>query len=206
VAFLFCTLMFSVLGRMRTFFNAERVIRPRLRAPVHTGIVVTTFPADVVQDLQDFILWQPDASEVGVEAIYVMVSSPRYTPGKVTGQGQQVGDGWLNKAGQELGAPVPSQIADKLRGREFASFDAFRNMFWQEVARDVELSKQFDPGSLATMKNGRAPYVRKTERAGKRVKAELHHVKSIKDNGAVYDVDNLSVVTPKRHVDIHSNK
>jgi len=53
-------------------------------SPVHTGtnvrqadsIVVTTFPADVVQDLQDFILWQPDATEVGVEAIYVMVSKP----------------------------------------------------------------------------------------------------------------------------------
>ncbi|MFS7162742.1 colicin D domain-containing protein [Serratia proteamaculans] len=40
------------------------------------NIVVTTFPADVVQDLQDFILWQPDATEVGVEAIYVMVSEP----------------------------------------------------------------------------------------------------------------------------------
>ncbi|QNQ56789.1 S-type pyocin domain-containing protein [Serratia liquefaciens] len=51
---------------------------------VHTGtnvrqadsIVVTTFPADVVQDLQDFILWQPDATETGVEALYVMVSKP----------------------------------------------------------------------------------------------------------------------------------
>ncbi|WP_423251719.1 colicin D domain-containing protein [Serratia marcescens] len=40
------------------------------------SIVVTTFPADVVQDLQDFILWQPDATEIGVEAIYVMVSDP----------------------------------------------------------------------------------------------------------------------------------
>ncbi|HID9470113.1 TPA: S-type pyocin domain-containing protein [Serratia liquefaciens] len=45
--------------------------------PPHTGtyvrhadsIVVTTFPADVVQDLQDFILWQPDATETGVEAL-----------------------------------------------------------------------------------------------------------------------------------------
>jgi len=40
------------------------------------SIVVTTFPADVVQDLQDFILWQPDATETGVEALYVMVSDP----------------------------------------------------------------------------------------------------------------------------------
>ncbi|WP_283162874.1 S-type pyocin domain-containing protein [Serratia marcescens] len=39
------------------------------------SIVVTTFPADVVQDLQDFILWQPDATEIGVEAIYVMAVS-----------------------------------------------------------------------------------------------------------------------------------
>jgi hypothetical protein len=54
------------------------------KTPVHTGtnvrqadsIVVTAFPADVVQDLQDFILWQPDATETGVEALYVMVSDP----------------------------------------------------------------------------------------------------------------------------------
>ncbi|WP_242506284.1 S-type pyocin domain-containing protein [Serratia liquefaciens] len=57
---------------------------PVSKTPVHTGtnvrqpdsIVVTTFPADVVQDLQDFILWQPDATETGVEALYVMVSDP----------------------------------------------------------------------------------------------------------------------------------
>ncbi|HDG0630118.1 S-type pyocin domain-containing protein [Serratia marcescens] len=57
---------------------------PGPKSPVHTGtgirqadsIVVTTFPADVVQDLQDFILWQPDALETGVEAVYVMVSDP----------------------------------------------------------------------------------------------------------------------------------
>ncbi|HFI5335244.1 TPA: colicin D domain-containing protein [Serratia liquefaciens] len=57
---------------------------PVPKTPVHTGtnvrqadsIVVTTFPADVVQDLQDFILWLPDASESGVEALYVMVSDP----------------------------------------------------------------------------------------------------------------------------------
>ncbi|MEB6542113.1 S-type pyocin domain-containing protein [Serratia plymuthica] len=57
---------------------------PVPRTPVHTGtdvrqadsIVVTTFPADVVQKLQDFILWQPDATGSGVEPIYVMLSDP----------------------------------------------------------------------------------------------------------------------------------
>ena len=182
--------------------------------PLHTGtdvkpvenIVVTTSPAADSDGLQDFIYWQPDAKGTGVEPIYVVFRSPRDMPGKVSGKGQKVGEGWLKKAGQELGAPVPSQIADKLRGREFANFDAFRNAFWREVSKDPELSKQFDPGSLATMKKGRAPYVRKAERAGKRVKAELHHLDMIKDGGRVFDVDNLGVVTPKRHVEIHSRK
>ncbi|BEM57557.1 hypothetical protein SME22J_14180 [Serratia marcescens] len=165
--------------------------------------MVTTFPADVVQDLQDFILWQPDALETGVEAVYVMVRSPRYTPGKVSGKGQQVGDGWLNTAGQELGSPVPSQIADKLRGREFASFDAFRKAFWTEVGKDPELSKQFKSGNFGNIQAGKAPAPRETEQVGGRVKYELHHVKPIKDNGEVYDVDNISITTPKRHIEIH---
>jgi hypothetical protein len=111
--------------------------KPAPVTPVHTGttikqadsIVTTTFPADELQGLQDFIYWQPDAEETGVEAIYVMLSDPGDLPGKVTGKGQPVGEGWLNNAGQDLGAPIPSQIADKLRGREFANFDAFRRAF-----------------------------------------------------------------------------
>ncbi|VXD04580.1 Colicin-D [Enterobacterales bacterium 8AC] len=52
--------------------------------PVHTGteikqvasIVTTTYPADDLQGLQDFIYWQPDAAGTGVEPIYVMLSEP----------------------------------------------------------------------------------------------------------------------------------
>ncbi|BEN39532.1 hypothetical protein SMKC049_13240 [Serratia marcescens] len=168
--------------------------------------MVTTFPADVVQDLQDFILWQPDALETGVEAVYVMVRSPRYTPGKVSGKGQQVGDGWLNTAGQELGSPVPSQIADKLRGREFASFDSFRSAFWKAVAADPELSKQFGSDDMERLKLGRAPTVRFKDSVGKRVKYEIHHRDEVAKGGEVYNVDNLNVVTPKRHIEIHKGK
>jgi hypothetical protein len=166
--------------------------------------VITTFPADVVQELQDFILWQPDATEVGVEAIYVMVSSPRYTPGKVTGKGQQVGDGWLNDAGKELGAPIPSQIADKLRGKTFGSFDAFRKAFWVEVGNDPMLSKQFNSRNQSFLKKGYSPFVPNREKVGGREKYELHHVEPISQDGAVYDADNLGVLTPKRHIEIHS--
>lgn len=52
--------------------------------PVHTGttikqvdsIVTTTFPAEDLKGLRDFIYWQPDAIGSGVEPIYVMMSDP----------------------------------------------------------------------------------------------------------------------------------
>ncbi|ATM79174.1 hypothetical protein CRN79_07305 [Serratia fonticola] len=52
--------------------------------PVHTGttikqadsIVTTTFPAEDIKGLRDFIYWQPDATGSGVEPIYVMLSAP----------------------------------------------------------------------------------------------------------------------------------
>ena len=35
---------------------------------------------------------------------------------------------------------------------------------------------------------------------------EIHHMERIADGGATYDVDNLRVNTPKKHIDIHSSK
>nr|WP_241391572.1 HNH endonuclease signature motif containing protein [Yersinia frederiksenii]ULG19878.1 hypothetical protein 49p1_00175 [Yersinia frederiksenii] len=101
-------------------------------------------------------------------------------------------------------ASIPSQIADKLRGSEFANFDAFRKVFWTEVGKDLGLSKQFKEGNFGNIQAGKAPAPRETEQVGGRVKYELHHVKQIKDNGAVYDVDNIRVTTPKRHIEIHN--
>lgn len=95
--------------------------------PVHTGtnvrqadsIVVTTFPADVVQDLQDFILWQPDATEVGVEAIYVMVSKPY---GETNAKGKYSGRDYnTDKAGGPIqnldwkGASIDRAGVDKVK-------------------------------------------------------------------------------------------
>ncbi|CAI0933793.1 Colicin-D [Serratia rubidaea] len=178
--------------------------------PVHTGTTVTpvdniatTPPVPTLDGCRDFIYWQPNAKGTGVEPVYVVLSSPRDMPGKVSGNGQQVGDGWLNKAGQELGAPIPSQIADKLRGREFVNFGAFRKAFWTEVGKDHELNKQFKSGNLGNIQAGKAPATRDKEQVGGRVKYELHHMKPIKNNGEVYNVDNISVTTPKRHIEIH---
>ncbi|OCQ51942.1 Pyocin-S2 [Photorhabdus australis subsp. thailandensis] len=140
-----------------------------------------------------------------MKPVYVMFNTPRNQPGVVTGRGQKVEGNWLSFAGQDMGAPIPSQIADKLRGRTFNNFDDFRRAFWKEVGNDSKLSKQFDPSNLSTMKNGRAPYARKTEQVGKRVKIEFHHIQQISKEGDVYNLDNINAITPKQHIEIHKN-
>ncbi|WP_370445026.1 HNH endonuclease signature motif containing protein [Photobacterium sp. GB-56] len=98
---------------------------------------------------------------------------------------------------------MPSQIADKLRGREFSSFDTFRKAFWLAVSEDMELLKGFSRSNQRLIKRGNAPFCVEDDTAGGRERFEIHHIKEIQYGGKVYDVDNLSVVTPKRHIDIH---
>ena len=132
--------------------------------------------------------------------------SKRNKPGKATGKGKPVNNKWLNNAGKDLGSPVPDRIANKLRDKEFKSFDDFRKKFWEEVSKDPELSKQFSRNNNDRMKVGKAPKTRTQDVSGKRTSFELHHEKPISQNGGVYDMDNIRVTTPKRHIDIHRGK
>ncbi|MED8656748.1 colicin-E9, partial [Escherichia coli] len=86
--------------------------------------------------------------------------SKRNKPGKATGKGKPVGDKWLDDAGKDSGAPIPDRIADKLRDKEFKNFDDFRRKFWEEVSKDPELSKQFNPGNKKRLSQGLAPRAR----------------------------------------------
>ncbi|MGE4793989.1 S-type pyocin domain-containing protein [Yersinia enterocolitica] len=179
--------------------------------PQHTGtdikILATrrtlTFLAHEEVSFHDYIIWFPAGS--GLEPVYVYFKSPRDEPGEVTGQGEWIFGIWLAEAGKEQGAAIPAQIADKLRGMKFSSFDRFREAFWRAVANDPELSGQFIELNQRRMREkGYSPFTPSKEKVGGRDKFELHHVISIKDNGAIYDVDNLRVITPKRHIEIHS--
>lgn len=129
--------------------------------------------------------------------------SKRNKPGKATGKGKPIGDKWLDDAGKDSGAPIPDRIADKLRDKEFKNFDDFRRKFWEEVSKDPELSKQFNPGNKKRLSQGLAPRARNKDTVGGRRSFELHHDKPISQDGGVYDMDNLRITTPKRHIDIH---
>ncbi|MEI8632133.1 S-type pyocin domain-containing protein [Vibrio sp. PP-XX7] len=156
-------------------------------------------------DLKDYILVFP--VDTGLPPLYVVFKgSARDEPGVVTGQGEDITGIWLEKAGEELGSPVPSQIADKLRGQRFSSFDKFREAFWIEISEDARLSSQFIPANITRMKEGKAPRARFEDTVGGRRSFELHHVEEIQHGGKVYDVDNIRINTPRNHIDIHKDK
>ncbi len=178
--------------------------------PVYTGVTVTpvegridTFPGLAEAGFDDFITVFPVDS--GLPPLYVMFKDRREDSGVATGVGQVVTGTWLGAASQGEGAPIPSQIADQLRGREFRNFRAFREALWRAVGNDFELAKQFSSVNLARMKvKGYSPYTAPSEQVGGQMKFELHHVVFLKDDGEIYDIDNIRVVTPKEHGELHN--
>ncbi|MCD1125314.1 S-type pyocin domain-containing protein [Jinshanibacter sp. LJY008] len=169
--------------------------------PESQGAHTTTTPIPEERHFSDYILFFPTDS--GMPPIYIMLDSPRNESGVVTGQGENIYGTWLRDAGVGLGCPVPAQIADKLRGREFANFDQFRKAFWIEVSKDTELSEQFSRHNQTRIKQGLSPRTIALEHIGKRMSFELHHINYITHGGAVYDVDNIKVMTPKNHIQHH---
>jgi filamentous hemagglutinin len=109
------------------------------------------------------------------------------------------GEQWLRGTSANAGR-VPGQIADRLAGRSFASFDEFRQAFWDEVAHDPVLSQQFGPNSLREMQAGRAPFAPPSEQVGGRIKYEIDHMTEIQYGGNVYDMNNLIIRTPVSHI------
>lgn len=151
---------------------------------------------------KDFILVFP--ADSGVQPLYI-VMNVRKTPGTVTGQGEDVFGIWLIGASSGMGVPIPKDVADSLRGREFKSFDSFRAALWKAVSESAA-ADQFIKQNVGRMRKGKAPRVRKADRVGGRMSYELHHLEKVSEGGGVYDVDNLRVNTPRNHIDIHRNE
>jgi hypothetical protein len=86
-----------------------------------------------------------------------------------------------------------------MRGREFSSFEAFRQSFWKEVANDPVLSRGFDVDQLKAMNTGKAPRAPLEQQLGGQRGYQLHHMKPIQHGGTVYDLDNIAIVTPRYH-------
>jgi hypothetical protein len=126
----------------------------------------------------------------------------RNSPGAATGGSSlpDVNGQWLRGSEGNAGK-IPGQVARELQGREFESFDKFREAFWKEVSRHEELAGQFDKSGQTAMANGKAPFAPSSQHHGQG-RYVLHHVHPIQHGGGVYDLDNLVVVTPRYHKEI----
>ena len=98
-------------------------------------------------------------------------------------------------------ARIPGQIAAKLRGMHFKNFDDFRETFWKMVAADPVLSTGWSPANLSRLKRGLAPFAPASEAVGGGSNAvyQLDHKLAIKNEGGVYDMSNIDIVTPGFH-------
>lgn len=83
------------------------------------------------------------------------------------------------------------------------NFREFRETFWKAVASDPELAKQFILTNRDRMITGKAAKSRKADAVGKRSSFELHHIDEVAKGGDIYNIENIRVLTPKRHIDIH---
>ncbi|WP_093275180.1 T6SS effector antibacterial DNase [Vibrio xiamenensis] len=153
-------------------------------------------------DLAEYIFTFP--ADSGLPPLYVVFrKTARDESGVVTGNGEDVTGIWLEEASKGLGSPVPSEVANKLRGKEFSSFNEFREAFWKAIS-DSELASQFSPSNQELMRKGCAPFTRFKDQVGGRQKYEIHHKKEIQHGGGVYELDNMGITTPRNHIRIHS--
>ncbi len=163
------------------------------------------FPVPEERDFNDYILVFPAGS--GIKPIYVCLKTARDEPGVATGKGKILSgsEKWLEAASSGLGAPVPAQVASKLRGKSFRNFDHFREEFWLAVSECPELMKDFKPSNQILIRMGLAPYPVPSEQVGGRTTFELHHLEEIQHGGEVFNMDNINVTTPRLHIGIHKN-
>lgn len=165
---------------------------------------IDAFPELDLDSLGGFITVFP--ADSGIPPIYTMFRDRRNEPGIASGSGEAVSGNWVGAASSQEGAPIPAQIADTLRGREFSSFNSFRREFWKAVAADPTLSSHLPRPTKLEMEKGLSAKAPQADQVGKRTKYELHHMKPISEDGAVYDIDNIRILGPKQHINAHSSK
>ncbi len=96
--------------------------------------------------------------------------------------------------------PIPASVAERLDGRRFGSFDAYRRAFWKAVADEPELLEQFDDFAQNAIRQGFAPAVPESGYAGLRDRWKLDHIEPLWQDGELYSAGNLQIMTPKEHI------
>ena len=109
---------------------------------------------------------------------------------------------WASKLNKD-GVSIPKSVGEKLSGRTYKNFDNFRKDFWTEMSKNKNFNDLFSKGNQTKMREGLAPSSMKSGHYKTKTRYEVHHVKEIQNGGSVYSMDNLIIVTAKRHKQLH---
>jgi hypothetical protein len=162
---------------------------------------LTKKPAVVTQATTDAAAATSAVGEVPVRLELPYVESGRSVSGTAMMGSELSNPPVLMRGTHHSAGKVPLEVAEKMNGKTFESFDAFRKAFWKTMA-DSSYAKEFGEASISDMRKGIAPRVHDSQWLGKRRSLELHHRTPIQDGGAVYDLSNILVVTPRYHLEV----
>lgn len=98
-----------------------------------------------------------------------------------------------------MGAHIPSQIAKKLEGKTFENFQHFSTTFWITIAEEPLYSKQFVTSQLNRIKKGWSPRAPFHDTAKGLRSYEICHLNPPHLGGAVYDMDNLRIMSAMQY-------
>jgi hypothetical protein len=132
-------------------------------------------------------------------------NSGRYVPGIAHNSSPLTDAPKLLRGTQGNAGNIPADIAKMLEGRTFTSFDKFRNAVWEAVA-DSKYASEFGKQNITRMSKGFAPTAHSSQQLGERISYELHHARPIHDGGSVYDLSNITIVTPRYHKEVLAPK
>ncbi|WP_133751282.1 S-type pyocin domain-containing protein [Pseudomonas sp. LP_7_YM] len=173
------------------------------KSPTPISEAAGDYPTYDIDKIEDYILVFPDES--GLDPVYVMFKSPSYLPGIVSGIGGSIDPNWEAAASKGLGSPIPSPVADALRGRKYAEFRNLKKAIWREMSKLPEVIKDMNARNIELMQKGNSPVAPKRERNGGRIWYEIHHARPISEGGEVYAIDNLTFNSPANHDSIHKD-
>jgi len=90
-------------------------------------------------------------------------------------------------------------------GKEFSSFDKLRGAIYDGIGNSA-YAGEFSSSNQTLMQSSRAPYAPDSLQTGdsyNQLKYNAHHIKPVEDGGDVYNLDNIELVAPKTHDEIH---
>lgn len=156
---------------------------------------VETIPPGADTRFNDRLVVFPQ--HLGLAPIYVSFNTPWGYPEVATGSGQPTTNDLRNLTEQNKTAAIPSQLADQLRGRESSSAFELKERFWKEAAKDKSLSGSLHELNANRMKNGYAPFAKKSDWIDKSRTLDLRYPDQAAPARDTYNFDGMGVVGPQ---------